>query len=65
MSVQYAQDIDNEFKTQMISTKQTEKKEITDGLLKMESELDKTKSRLDEIKKVTDVIQDNSIKIHN
>ena len=29
----------------------------------MESELDKTKSRLDEIKKVTDVIQDNSIKI--
>ena len=57
------QDIDNEFKTQMISTKQTEKKEITDGLLKMESELDKTKSRLDEIKKVTDVIQDNSIKI--
>ena len=26
------QDIDNEFKTQMISTKQTEKKEITDGL---------------------------------
>ena len=57
------QNIDNEFKTQMISTKQTEKKEITDGLLKMESELDKTKSRLDEIKKVTDVIQDNSIKI--
>ncbi len=57
------QDIDNEFKTQMISTKQTEKKEITDGLLKMESELDKTKSRLDEIKKVTDIIQDNSIKI--
>ena len=57
------QDIDNEFKTQMISTKQTEKKEITDGLLKMENELDKTKSRLDEIKKVTDIIQDNSIKI--
>ena len=57
------QNIDNEFKTQMISTKQTEKKEITDGLLKMENELDKTKSRLDEIKKVTDVIQDNSIKI--
>ena len=57
------QNIDNKFKTQMISTKQTEKKEITDGLLKMESELDKTKSRLDEIKKVTDVIQDNSIKI--
>ena len=28
----------------------------------MESELDKTKSRLDEIK-VTDIIQDNSIKI--
>ena len=57
------QNIDNEFKTQMISTKQTEKKEITDGLLKMENELDKTKSRLDEIKKVTDIIQDNSIKI--
>ena len=57
------QDIDKDFKSEMISTKENEKKEIVDGLTKMENELDKTKSRLDEIKKVTDKIQDNSIQI--
>ena len=57
------QHIDKEFKSQMISTKETEKKEIVDGLTKMEEELDKTKVRLNEISKVTNEIQDNSIQI--
>ena len=57
------QHIDTEFKSQMISTKETEKKEIVDGLTKMEEELDKTKVRLNEISKVTNEIQDNSIQI--
>ena len=57
------QHIDTEFKSQMISTKQTEKKEIVDGLTKMEEELNKTQSRLNEISKVTNEIQDNSIQI--
>ena len=57
------QHIDTEFKSQMISTKQTEKKEIVDGLTKMEEELNKTRSRLGEISKVTNEIQDNSIQI--
>ena len=53
------QHIDKEFKSQMISTKETEKKEIVDGLTKMEDELNKTKVRLNEISKVTNEIQDN------
>ena len=57
------QHIDTEFKSQIISTKETEKKEIVDGLTKMEEELDKTKVRLNEISKVTNEIQDNSIQI--
>ena len=57
------QHIDKEFKSQMISTKETEKKEIVDGLTKMEDELNKTKVRLNEISKVTNEIQDNSIQI--
>ena len=57
------QHIDKEFKSQMISAKKTEKKEIVDGLTKMEEELDKTKVRLNEISKVTNEIQDNSIQI--
>ena len=57
------QHIDKEFKSQMISAKETEKKEIVDGLTKMEEELDKTKVRLNEISKVTNEIQDNSIQI--
>ena len=57
------QHIDTEFKSQMISTKETEKKEIVDGLTKMEDELNKTKVRLNEISKVTNEIQDNSIQI--
>ena len=57
------QHIDKEFKSQMISTKETEKKEIVDGLTKMEEELNKTKVRLNEISKVTNEIQDNSIQI--
>jgi DNA repair exonuclease SbcCD ATPase subunit len=57
------QHIDTEFKSQMISTKETEKKEIVDGLTKMEDELNKTKLRLNEISKVTNEIQDNSIQI--
>ena len=57
------QHIDKEFKSQMISAKETEKKEIVDGLTKMEEELDKTKVRLNEISKVANEIQDNSIQI--
>ena len=57
------QHIDKEFKSQMISAKETEKKEIVDGLTKMEEELNKTQSRLNEISKVTNEIQDNSIQI--
>ena len=57
------QHIDTEFKSQMISTKQTEKKEIVDGLTKMEEELNKTQRRLGEISKVANEIQDNSIQI--
>ena len=57
------QHIDTEFKSQMISTKETEKKDIADGLTKMEDELNKTKVRLNEISKVTNEIQDNSIQI--
>ena len=57
------QHIDKEFKSQMISAKKTEKKEIVDGLTKMEEELDKTKVRLNEISKVANEIQDNSIQI--
>ena len=47
----------------MITTKETERKEIADGLSKMEEELIKTETRLDEIKKITSDIQTNSIEI--
>ena len=57
------QHIDKEFKSQMISAKETEKKEIVDGLTKMEEELDKTKVRLNEKSKDTNEIQNNSIQI--
>ena len=57
------QDIPKDFKSEMIVTKETEKKEIVDGLIKMEKEIDKTQSRLSEIVKVTNEIQDNSIQI--
>jgi len=57
------QHIDTEFKSQMVATKETEKKEIVDGLTKMEDELNKTKLRLNEISKITNGIQDNSIQI--
>jgi len=57
------QHIDKDFKSQMISTKEKEKNEIVTGLTKMEEELDKTQSRLHEIVKVTNNIQDNSIQI--
>ena len=57
------QHIDKDFKSQMISTKEKEKNEIVTGLTKMEEELDKTQSRLHEIIKVTNNIQDNSIQI--
>ncbi len=57
------QDIPKDFKSEMINTKEKEKKEIVSGLTKMEKELDKTQSRLNEIKKITDNIQDNSIQI--
>ena len=57
------QDIPKDFKSQMITTKETERKEIADGLSKMEEELIKTETRLDEIKKITSDIQTNSIEI--
>ena len=57
------QDIPKDFKSEMIVTKEKEKKEIVDGLIKMEKEIDKTQSRLSEIVKVTNQIQDNSIQI--
>jgi len=57
------QDIPKDFKSEMIVTKEKEKKEIVDGLVKMEKEIDKTQSRLSEIVKVTNQIQDNSIQI--
>jgi len=57
------QDIPKDFKSEMIVTKEKEKKEIVNGLTKMEEELDKTQSRLSEIVKVTNEIQDNSIQI--
>jgi len=57
------QDIPKDFKSEMIVTKETEKKEIVDGLIKMEKEIDKTQSRLSEIVKITNEIQDNSIQI--
>jgi len=57
------QHIDKDFKSQMISTKETEKNEIVAGLTKMEEELDKTQGRLIQISKVTNKIQDNSIQI--
>ena len=43
--------------------KETEKKEIEDGLNKMEEELNKTQSRIGEISKITRDIQDNSLEI--
>ena len=43
------QHIDKDFKSQMISTKETEKNEIVAGLTKMEEELDKTQGRLIQI----------------
>jgi DNA repair exonuclease SbcCD ATPase subunit len=57
------QDIPKDFKSQMITTKETERKEIADGLSKMEEELIKTETRLGEIKKITSDIQTNSIEI--
>ena len=57
------QDIPKDFKSEMIVTKEKEKREIVDGLIKMEKEIDKTQSRLSEIVKVTNQIQDNSIQI--
>ena len=50
------QDIPKDFKSQMITTKETERKEIADGLSKMEEELIKTETRLDEIKNITNDI---------
>ena len=50
-------------KDRMIDIKKDESNDILDGLYKMESELDKTKNRLDEISGITSNIQDNSIKI--
>ena len=57
------QHIDKDFKDKMIDIKKDESNNILDGLYKMESELDKTQSRLGEISKITNEIQDNSIKI--
>ena len=57
------QHIDKDFKDKMIDIKKDESNDILDGLYKMESELDKTKNRLDEISGITNNIQDNSIKI--
>ena len=57
------QHIDKDFKDKMIDIKKGESNDILDGLYKMESELDKTKNRLDEISGITSDIQDNSIKI--
>ena len=57
------QHIDKDFKNKMIDIKKVESNDILDGLYKMESELDKTKNRLDEISGITSNIQDNSIKI--
>ncbi len=57
------QHIDKDFKDKMIDIKKDESNNILDGLYKMESELDKTQSRLHEIVKVTNNIQDNSIQI--
>ena len=57
------QHIDKDFKDKMIDIKKVESNDILDGLYKMESELDKTKNRLDEISGITSNIQDNSIKI--
>ena len=57
------QHIDKDFKNKMIDIKKDESNDILDGLYKMESELDKTQSRLGEISKITNKIQDNSIEI--
>jgi len=57
------QHIDKDFKNKMIDIKKDESNDILDGLYKMESELDKTQSRLGEISKITNKIQDNSIQI--
>ena len=57
------QHIDKNFKNKMIDIKKVESNDILDGLYKMESELDKTKNRLDEISGITNKIQDNSIQI--
>jgi len=57
------QHIDKDFKNKMIDIKKVESNDILDGLYKMESELDKTKNRLDEISGITNNIQDNSNKI--
>jgi len=57
------QHIDKDFKNKMIDIKKVESNDILDGLYKMESELDKTKNRLDEISGITNKIQDNSIQI--
>jgi DNA repair exonuclease SbcCD ATPase subunit len=57
------QHIDKDFKNKMIDIKKDESNDILDGLYKMESELDKTQSRLGEISKITNEIQDNSIEI--
>jgi DNA repair exonuclease SbcCD ATPase subunit len=57
------QDIPKDFKTKMIDIKKDESNEIVDGLTKMEKELSKTENRLNEIKKITDNIQTNSIEI--
>ena len=57
------QHIDKDFKNKMIDIKKDESNDILDGLYKMESELDKTKNRLDEISGITNKIQDNSIQI--
>ena len=57
------QHIDKDFKDKMITTKEDERHGIVEGLAKMKLELDKTELRLDEIKKITNNIQTNSIDI--
>ena len=64
MIVLYEQHIDKDFKEKMINEKKKEKKEIEDGLNKMEEELNKTQSRISEISKITKDIQDNSLEIN-
>ena len=57
------QDIDEAFKTKAISQRSEQVKELSEGLIQMKKEMDKTTNKLKEYKDIAKVLNDNNIKL--